>query len=204
MEVTHVNEVRAAIYVRVSTSEQNPQSQVAELSEFIARRGWIGRIYSDHGQSGAREHRPALDEMLSDVRRRKVDVVVVWALDRLARSLKQLLILAEEFQALKVDLVSYKQNLDTSTPAGKLTYSVLGAVAEFERGLTAERVRMGLAQAKRKGRRLGRPPVRRLSCTEKQQMLHDHAKEKLSYRALATRYGTTVWTAYQICHEGSV
>lgn len=194
-----MKEKRAAVYLRVSTTEQTPESQALELREFVSRRGWKEVIYCDRGQSGAKENRPALDQMLADIRKRKIDVVVVWALDRLARSLKQLLALAEEFKALAVDLVSYQQNIDTSTPSGKLTYSVLGAVAEFERELLRSRIRSGLLVAKAKGKRLGRHPMRCLSAEEIRQLRRDRIKEKLPFRSLAKRHGVSVWTAHRLC-----
>ena len=121
---------RAAIYVRVSTVEQETDLQEHELQEYCASRGWSHVVYRDKGQSGAKNDRPALITMMNDLRKRKVDVVVVWALDRLARSLKQLLSIAEECRAVGVDLVSLKRNVDTTLPAGRLTFQVLGAVAE--------------------------------------------------------------------------
>ena len=108
------NVKRAAIYVRVSTVEQDTDLQEHELQEYCERRGWACVVYRDKGQSGAKNDRPALIAMLNDLRRRKVDVVVVWALDRLARSLKQLLSISEECRLLNVDLVSLKQNVDTT------------------------------------------------------------------------------------------
>ena len=135
------NVKRAAIYVRVSTVEQETDLQEHELQEYCERRGWSCVVYRDKGQSGAKNDRPALTTMMSDLRRRKIDVVVVWALDRLARSLKQLLSIAEECRAMGVDLVSLKQNVDTTLPAGRLTFQVLGAVAEFEREMLRERSR---------------------------------------------------------------
>ena len=108
--------------------------------------------------------------VLNDLRRRKIDVVVVWALDRLARSLKQLLSIAEECRAVGVDLVSLKQNVDTTLPAGRLTFQVLGAVAEFEREMLRERVKAGMAQARRSGKRVGRPALRRFHVTEIEKM----------------------------------
>ena len=104
---------RAAIYVRVSTVEQETDLQEHELQEYCERRGWSCALYRDKGQSGAKKDRPALTAMMNDLRRRKIDVVVVWALDRLARSLKQLLSIAEECRSVGVDLVSLKQNVDT-------------------------------------------------------------------------------------------
>src|ERR1700674_4442839 len=147
---------RAAIYVRVSTVEQETDLQEHELREYCERRGWSYVVYRDKGQSGANNDRPALTAMMNDLRRRKVDVIVVWALDRLARSLKQLLSIAEECKSVGVDLVSLKQSVDTTLPAGRLTFQVLGAVAEFERQMLRERVKAGMAQAKRSGKHIGR------------------------------------------------
>jgi DNA invertase Pin-like site-specific DNA recombinase len=113
--------------VRVSTAEQGTDLQEHELREYCERRGWSCVVYRDKGQSGAKNDRPALIAMMNDLRRRKIDVVVVWALDRLARSLKQLLAIAEDCRSLGVDLVSLKQNVDTTLPAGRLTFQVLGA-----------------------------------------------------------------------------
>src|SRR5215471_12795030 len=137
---------RAALYIRVSTAEQGTDLQESELKEYCERRGWNFVIYRDKGQSGAKQDRPALNSLLTDLKKRKFDVLVVWALDRLARSLKQLLTIAEECRSLGVDLVSLKQNVDTTLPAGRLTFQVLGAVAEFEREMLRERVRAGMAQ----------------------------------------------------------
>ena len=126
---------RAAIYVRVSTTDQETERQEVELKEYVESRGWSCKIYKDRGHSGAKADRPALNNLVHDIRCRKIDVVVVWALDRLARSLKQLLSIAEECSLLGVDLIALKQNVDTTLPAGRLTFQVLGAVAEFEREL---------------------------------------------------------------------
>lgn len=147
---------RVAIYVRVSTTEQDTEGQETELREYVERRGWNYEVYRDKGQSGAKSHRPELTRLLADLRRRKLDIVVVWALDRLARSLRQLLEIAEQCQSLEVDLVSLRQNIDTTLPAGRLTFQILGAVAEFEREMLRERVKAGMAQARRAGKRMGR------------------------------------------------
>jgi DNA invertase Pin-like site-specific DNA recombinase len=154
---------RAAIYVRVSTAEQDTGLQETELREYVESRGWSCVVYRDQGQSGAKNDRPALTALLNDLRRRKADVVVVWALDRLARSLKHLLTIAEECRLLGVDLVSLRQNIDTTLPAGRLTFAVLGAVAEFEREMLRERVKAGMAQARRAGKRVGRPALRQFA-----------------------------------------
>ena len=189
----------AAIYARVSTRDQDSEMQTRELKQYVARRGWTGTVYCDDGESGAKESRPALDKMLSDIRRRRIDVVVVWALDRLARSLKHLLELAEEFKALNVDLVSYQQNLDTSTPAGKLTYSVLGAVAEFEREILRTRIKSALALARARGKVLGRRPLRRLTSSEIARLRSERTRRKLPFRELARKFGVSVWTAHRLC-----
>src|SRR4051812_18882970 len=118
----------AGVYLRCSLRSQETEAQEAELREYVTRRGWDCKIYRDRGQSGAKESRPALDSLLDDLHKRRLDVLVVWALDRLARSLKQLLSIAEECSSLGVDLVSLKQNVDTTLPAGRLTFQVLGAV----------------------------------------------------------------------------
>lgn len=152
---------RVALYARVSTQDQDPDVQLRELRLYVDRRGWtLAAEHVDHGVSGAKDRRPALDRLLEDVRRRRVDVVLVWALDRLGRSLRHLVVLAGEFDALGVDLVSYTQPIDTTTPAGRLTFAVLAAAAEFERSMIRERVRAGIAKARAKGVRLGRPQAR--------------------------------------------
>jgi len=184
---------RAAIYLRCSTKSQETEIQEVELSEYVSRRGWEYKIYRDAGQSGANESRPALDSLLSDVRKRKVDVLCVWALDRLARSLKQLLSIAEECRSVGVDLVSLKQNVDTTLPAGRLTFQVLGAVAEFEREMLRTRVKAGLEMARRNGKKLGRPALRHFDSDE-QAEIRQLRKAGTSVRSLAMQYGTTQYT----------
>ena len=159
-EETVSDRKRAGIYVRVSTTEQDTGLQETELREYCERRGWESILYRDRGQSGAKQDRPALNALLSDLRKRKLDVILVWSLDRLARSLKQLLTISEECRSLGVDLVSLRQAIDTTLPAGRLTFQILGAVAEFERELLRERVKAGMAQARRAGKRIGRPALR--------------------------------------------
>jgi DNA invertase Pin-like site-specific DNA recombinase len=183
---------RAAIYVRVSTTEQETALQETELREYCERRGWTPILYRDHGQSGAKQDRPALNALLSDLRKRKIDVVVVWALDRLARSLRQLLTIAEDCRTLGVDLVSLKQAVDTTLPAGRLTFQVLGAVAEFERELLRERVKAGMAQARRAGKRIGRPALRHFSPGELGR-IRSLRREGASVRRLAKDFATTQW-----------
>ena len=150
---------RAAVYVRVSTHDQEVENQLGELRKYVAARGWEAREYVDEGVSGALEHRPALDKLLRDATRRRFDVLVCWRLDRLGRSLKHLITLLDDLQALGVAFVSLTEGIDATTPAGKLQMHILGAISEFERARCAERVRAGLARVRREGRRLGRPPV---------------------------------------------
>jgi DNA invertase Pin-like site-specific DNA recombinase len=173
--------------------------QEAELSDYAERRGWSAKIYRDKGHSGAKEHRPALDALLEDVRKRRLDLVAVWSLDRLARTVRQLLELADEFNSLGVDLFSYKQNIDTSSPSGRLTYQVLSSVAEFERELLRSRVRAGLDQARRNGKRLGRPPLRTLTANEVRELRKQRKENGVSFRELAHAFHVSVWTAHRLC-----
>jgi len=150
---------RAAIYVRVSTFDQEPENQLQELRRYVQARGWVGTEFVDHGVSGALDRRPALDQLVRDAKRRRIDVLVCWRLDRLGRSLKHLITLLDDLQALGVAFVSLAEGIDATTPAGKLQMHILGAISEFERARIAERVRAGLARVKRQGQRLGRPRV---------------------------------------------
>jgi DNA invertase Pin-like site-specific DNA recombinase len=152
--------MRAAIYARVSTTGQgqSPEMQVRELREYCGRRGWqIAGEYVDAGISGAKDSRPELNRLIAEAHRRRFDAVVVWKFDRFARSVSHLLRALETFNALGVAFVSLSEQMDTSTPTGKMVFTVLGAVAELERSLIAERVRAGLRNARAKGKRLGRP-----------------------------------------------
>jgi DNA invertase Pin-like site-specific DNA recombinase len=154
--------VRAAIYARVSTSNngQDPRVQTREVREYCERRGWqIAGEYVDAGISGAKDSRPELNKLMADAHRRRFDAVVVWKFDRFARSVSHLLRALENFNALGVGFVSLSEQIDTSTPTGKMVFTVLGAVAELERSLIAERVRAGLRNAKAKGTPLGRPRI---------------------------------------------
>jgi DNA invertase Pin-like site-specific DNA recombinase len=187
-----VKEKRAAIYVRVSTSEQDTALQETELRQYAESRGWNCVVYRDKAQSGAKNDRPALNAMLGDMRRRRFDIVVVWKLDRLARSLKQLLTIGEECRSLGVDLVSLRQNIDTTLPAGRLTFQILGAVAEFERELLRERVRAGMAQARRSGKHVGRPALRKFQPIEIER-IRELRSNGASVRKLAKDFDTTQW-----------
>jgi len=152
---------RIALYARVSTlNNQDPEMQLAELREYAARRGWqIVEEFADQGVSGCKESRPALNRLMSDAYRRRFDAVLVWKIDRFGRSLKHLVNTLAELAALGVAFVSLRDNLDLSTPSGRLMFQIIGAMAEFERSLIRERVRAGLRNARNKGKRLGRPRV---------------------------------------------
>jgi putative DNA-invertase from lambdoid prophage Rac len=149
--------MRAAIYARVSTLDQEPENQLVELRRYVEARGWSGHEYVDRGVSGAKDRRPALDRLLADAKRRKFDVVVCWRLDRLGRNLKHLITLLEELQSLGIAFVSLAEGIDATTPAGKLQMHLLGAIAEFERERIRERVLAGLSRARTQGKRLSRP-----------------------------------------------
>lgn len=155
--------MKVATYSRVSTSNhgQNPDVQVHELRRYCEARGWtIDHEIVDHGFSGGTDSRPGLKQLLTLVRERKIDVVVVVKMDRLFRSLKHLVSTLEEWQALNVQFVATKDNIDYTTPAGRLLAQILGSLAEFEKSLLVERTMMGLEHARRSGKTLGRPKTR--------------------------------------------
>src|SRR6195256_966694 len=142
--------MKAAIYARVSTFDQEPENQLQELRRYVQARGWTSIEFVDRGVSGSKDRRPALDQLLKDARRRKFDVLVCWRLDRLGRNLKHLITLLEDLQALGVAFVSLAEGIDATTPAGKLQMHILGAIAEFERDRIRERVLVGLQRARGK------------------------------------------------------
>lgn len=161
-EVSQCRPVRTAIYARVSTvnNGQDSSMQTRELHEYCARRGWkFAGEYVDEGISGTKDSRPELNRLMADAHRRRFDAVVVWRFDRFARSVSHLLRALDNFKALGIEFVSLSEQVDTSTPTGKMVFTVLGAVAELERSLIAERVKAGLRNARAKGKRLGRPRV---------------------------------------------
>src|SRR5262245_39678481 len=153
---------RAAIYLRVSTVDQTVANQEQALRETAERSGLeIVKVYRDHGVSGAkgRDKRPGFDALCRDATKRQFDVVMAWSVDRLGRSLQDLIAFLSELHALGIDLFLHQQGLDTRTPAGKAMFGMMGVFAEFERSIIQERVRAGLLRAKREGKRLGRPPI---------------------------------------------
>jgi DNA invertase Pin-like site-specific DNA recombinase len=177
----------------------------------VKRRNWtICKTYTDKGISGGKVRRPALDELLDDCHRGKIDVVVVWKFDRFARSLRQLLSALELFRQLGIDFVSCTEALDTSLPHGEMMFQIIGAIAQWERSLIGERVRAGLLHARKQGRKLGRPSLRRLTQAEIDRLRKERTKCRAPFRELAKKYGISVWTAHQLCskqsraHAGSV
>ena len=186
---------RAAIYARVSTLDQEPENQLAELRQYTAARGWTATEYVDQGVSGAKERRPALDQVIADARRRRFDVLVCWRLDRLGRNLKHLVTLLDELQALGVAFVSLGEGIDCTTPAGRLQLHILAALAEFERSRIAERVHAGLARARRQGKRLGRPRLTRLPA---------QLPRRVTVRQAATAWGVSKSTAARWISQGTI
>ncbi|HXW57068.1 MAG TPA: recombinase family protein [Candidatus Cybelea sp.] len=193
--------MKAAIYARVSTANngQDPTMQTRELEEYCQRRGWeLAGEYVDVGICGAKERRPELDRLMADAHRRRLDVVAVWRFDRAARSVSHLLRMLETFNALGIAFVSLSEQIDTTTPAGKMVFTVLGAVAELERSLIVERVKAGLRNARAKGKRLGRPRVavdaRRVAALR---------AEGLSWATIAERMDIGEGTVYRAAHASA-
>ena len=153
---------RVALYTRVSTDRQTTENQERELREIATRSGWeFVEVYRDHGISGAkgREGRPAFDALCKDATRRKFDMVMAWSVDRLGRSLQDLVSFLSELHASGIDLFLHQQGIDTTTPAGKAMFQMMGVFAEFERAMIRDRVNSGLARAKAQGKTLGRPKI---------------------------------------------
>ncbi len=172
-----------AIYARVSTQEQSPDMQLIALREFAEKRGFkIFREYVDV-VSGVSETREQYNQLFSDVRKRLVDVVMVWKFDRFARSTKMLLAALDEFHNLGIDFISYQENIDTTSAIGRVMLTLISAIAEFEREMIVARVKAGLHKAKLQGKRIGRPPV----STGKKQRVRELRKEGLSIRQISAR-----------------
>ncbi len=193
--------IRTALYARISTSNcgQSPEMQLRELREYCERRGWtVAGEYVDAGFSGAKDRRPELDRLMLDAHKRRLDVVAVWKFDRFARSVSHLLRALDTFRVLGIEFVSLSESLDTATPAGRMVFTVLGAVAELERSLIAERVRAGLRNARAKGKRLGRP--RSVVDTSRVAALRSQG---LGWKKIAAELGIGVGTLYRLSLDGS-
>jgi len=187
---------RAALYMRVSTKGhgQTTETQAVALRDYAANRGFqIIEEYRDEGISGSKDSRPALDRLMKDARARKFDVVIVARFDRFARSVSHLLRALEEFSHLGIDFVSLSESIDTSTPMGKMIFTVLGAVAELERNLIKERVHMGISRARKQGKRLGRP--KRVFDREKARMM----LKCMSAREVARQLGVSRGVVERAC-----
>ncbi len=178
---------RAALYGRVSTNGrgQDPELQMAELRAVAAQRGWrVAGEFVDAGVSGSKDRRPALDRLMADARAGRVDVVAVWRFDRFARSTRHLLDALETFRVLGVGFVSLREQVDTTTPAGKALFTMIAAVAELERDLIRERVRAGVERARAQGKRLGRPPKEPVDVGRAAAMIAAGASKKAVAKAL--------------------
>ncbi len=151
---------RAALYLRVSTVDQHPETQLHDLRSLVQQRNWeIVEQYVDHGVSGIRTRRPALDRMMADAARGRFDIIVVWAADRLARSVKHFLAVLDELNRLGVEFLSLRENIDSGGPLGRAIITIVSAIAELERSLIVERVRAGMRRARLEGKHIGRHPL---------------------------------------------
>ena len=193
---------RVAIYSRVSTLDQHPETQVLDLRQLAMQRGLeMVEEYTDR-ISGARAKRPGLDQLMADARHGKFDVVMVWAFDRLARSVRHLLEGLDELNHLSIEFISFRENIDTGGPLGRALIVIIGAIAELERNLIIERVRAGMRRARLEGRRLGRPPLD----VDRQAVLRDRARG-LSLAQVAKTHRisrASVARILQISQQGAV
>jgi len=177
--------MRVAIYARVSTKDQNCELQLRDLRAFCAARNFtLLREFVDVGESGAKDSRPQLNELMAAARKRQIDAVLVWRFDRFARSTKHLLLALEEFRSLGVQFIGYQENIDTSTPLGQALFTIVAAVAQLERDLIRERVSAGVRNARANGKQLGRP--RRIV---NQDELVELKAKGLSVRRIAAKLG---------------
>ena len=186
--------MKTAIYARVSTDEQTTDNQVIELKKVAERNGWeIETIYADT-ISGAKSKRPQLDKLMKSIMRKEIDMVMVWSVDRLGRSLQHLTTLLSDIHSKGVDLYLHQQGIDTTTPSGKMMFQMCGVFAEFERSLIRERVLAGLARARSQGKRLGRPPVPPIMVTKIKRL----REEGLSLRKIAKQVGLSTSKVHQL------
>ena len=171
---------RAALYMRVSTLDQHPETQLHDLRQMAAQRGYeIIHEYTDR-ISGAKARRPGLHQMMADARRGKFDAVLVWASDRLARSVKHFLDVLDELNRLNIEYVSFRENIDTAGPLGRAIVVIVGAVAELERNLIVERVRAGMRRVRLEGQRIGRAPLELDQAAIQRDRLHGQSLRKIA------------------------
>ena len=188
---------RAAVYVRVSTVDQHPETQLHDLRQFAVQRGFqIVQEYTDHGFSGTKARRPALDQLMEDARRRKFDVLMVWSIDRLARSTKHLLQTLDELNGLGIQFLSQREAIDTEGPLGRAIVVIVSAMAELERCVIIERVRAGMRRAKLEGRRIGRAPLN----VNRVVLLRDRERG-LSLNQLAKAHGISKASVCRVLRE---
>jgi DNA invertase Pin-like site-specific DNA recombinase len=188
---------RAAVYVRVSTVDQHPETQLHDLRQFAVQRGFqIVQEYTDHGFSGTKARRPALDQLMEDARRRKFDVLMVWSIDRLARSTKHLLQTLDELNGLGIQFLSQREAIDTEGPLGRAIVVIVSAMAELERCVIIERVRAGMRRAKLEGRRIGRAPLN----VNRVALLRDRERG-LSLNQLAKAHGISKASVCRVLRE---
>jgi DNA invertase Pin-like site-specific DNA recombinase len=186
--------MKIALYTRVSTHDQSVEMQLSDLRRYCeGRRFKVFKEYNDEGISGAKDRRPALDELMSDARKRKFDAVLCWRFDRFARSTKHLITALEEFRHLGIEFISYQENIDTSSPLGKAVFTIVSAIAELERNIIVERVKAGIRRAKENGKRLGRPKRLNLNIEELQRM----RDRGLSFKKIGEKVNACAATIYQ-------
>jgi DNA invertase Pin-like site-specific DNA recombinase len=187
---------RAALYMRVSTLDQHPETQLLDLRQMAAQRGLdIVHEYTDR-ISGAKAKRPGLDAMMSDARRGQFDIVLVWASDRIARSVKHFLDVLDELNRLKIEYVSFRENIDTGGPLGRAIIIIVGAVAELERNLIIERVRAGMRRARLEGRHIGRNPLE----LDHDAIQHDRSQGQ-SFRQIAKGHSVSTATVQRVLRQ---
>jgi DNA invertase Pin-like site-specific DNA recombinase len=189
---------RAAIYARVSTGDQHPETQLYDLREMAKQRGYeIVHEYTDT-ISGAKSKRPGLDQLLADARRRRFDVVLVAAFDRVARSVRHFLEVLDELNHLGIEFVSFRENIDTGGPLGRAIVVIVGAIAELERNLIVERVKAGMRRAKLEGRRIGRAPLD----INREQVVRDR-RSGMSLTCVANRHRISRASVCRLMKEGN-
>jgi DNA invertase Pin-like site-specific DNA recombinase len=187
---------RAALYLRVSTVDQHPETQVHDLRQMASQRGFeIVAEYTDR-ISGVKARRPGLDELMHDARRGKFDIVLVWASDRIARSVKHFLEVLDELNRLNVEFVSFREQIDTGGPLGLAIVVIIGAIAELERNLIVERVKAGMRRARLEGRQIGRQPL----VLDRDAIFRDRQRG-LSLGQLAKNHGASRATIHRVLRE---
>ena len=190
---------KCAVYARVSTRDQSTESQLLDLRRYAKQRNWdIYREYCDHGISGTKDSRPALNTLIEDAKKKRFDLVLVWRFDRFARSTKHLILALEEFRHLGIGFVSYQENIDTTSPLGRAIFTIISAVAQLERDIIRERVKAGLRRARQNGKRLGRPRTS-IDPARVQKM----RTEGLSHRDIARQLSTSHTTIRRVLEGGT-